>query len=160
MSLISSAESITHALSQLLGGEQTLGFSRPALSVQALRLNRVEPGAFAWKPAYQDAYSLTALLGLPVVLFDPLTYLLANVPPSIVPHHHQHSLACGPKPLTTPVQELSSDGADRTAVYEAQPHLFQTFFRQPQTKTGQRLWVGVIASNFLLDQLQASTFFG
>src|SRR6185503_4923366 len=133
MLFMSTIKGGTDPIRQLLGRQGALWLNDPTLAMQPLGFNRVQPGTFDRQRTDQETHTLTSGLDLPVMLPDPGAHGLANVPGGIIPDQGQHSFAQSSHFRATPVQKLSSDGADGPTVYEAQPHLllWLSFSRTP-----------------------------
>src|SRR5438128_749034 len=163
MPFIRTTIGITYTLGKLVGGEQTVSFYHPALAVQPLWLNRVEPGAFGGQIARQYPHSVTPslVLDLVVVLSHPFSNLFAHVPGSVIPHQHQYSFASLPQLMAAPLQETSGHTTYGPTIHEAQPHLSHIFFRQPtnqQAIASQRFGVCIAFGHFLLNQAHRLAF--
>src|SRR5215208_598569 len=147
-------------LGQVAGGQQAVGFDDPALAVDPLRLDRVQPRRLERQVAVDDPDPAAEPLDGPIVLPDPGADRLADVPGGIVPDQQQGRLAGRLQLGTAPGQELGRDPADRPPVDEPQPgRLVRRAIRplppaDQQPVAGQRLGVGVILRDRLLDQPQ------
>src|SRR6266849_10629510 len=106
MLFIRTIEGITDTLGKFMRGEQAISFHHPTLAMQPFGFNWVEPGAFDGQIARQYPHSVTSsfIFDLVVVLPDPLTDLFADMPGSIIPHQHEHSLAHLPQLMAAPLQ--------------------------------------------------------
>src|SRR5207253_10098965 len=137
---ISTTIGVTDALGKLVGGEQADSLHYPALAVQPLGFNGVEPGAFRGQIADQYPHSVTSsfVLHFVVMFLDPLTNLVASMPGRIVPHQHEYPLTPLPQLTAAPLQVAGGHRAYWTTIHETQQHFLQVFVRQPQPITSQR----------------------
>src|SRR6266700_2697238 len=124
MWFIGTAKIGTHALGQLLGRKQSVGFNDGPLAMDPLRLYGVEPGTFGRQKAWEDADTLALGFHLGIVLAYPGANDLASMPGSIVPNEQPSSLPLLCQALTAPVEKLGRNVADRASADKAQPHLF------------------------------------
>src|SRR5947209_11398284 len=115
MSFIGTSKVSTDTLSQLCGGKQPIVLNHIAFAVDPFRLNRVKPGALRRQQEGQDTHTCAGLLDLLVVLANPGTHSLTLVPGGIIPDQEPVGFSLRGQPLTTPVQELGGDGADRSS---------------------------------------------
>src|SRR5215212_2119256 len=106
MGLVGAAVGIGDALSELVDGEEAVGFHDTAFAMDPGRFDGVEPGALDRQVAGDDADAVAALLGLSVVATDPGADLLADVPGGIVPDEEQGLLAVGVELSAAPVQVI------------------------------------------------------
>lgn len=113
----------TNAFSQLLGGQQAIGFHNSLLGMHPLGLDRIEPGTFGGQKEGQDAHPGALLLDLAVVLTNPGSYQLAVMPGSVIPDQQPAGLARRLQSGADPLQELRGDGAHWTAIHKTQRHL-------------------------------------
>jgi hypothetical protein len=153
------AEGVADTVDQLGSGEQPSRLDHAALAVEPHRLDGVEPGAFGRQGAGDDADAGAILLDLLVVGTEPGPDLGADVPGGVVPDQQQGRLAVCLESAAAPGQELGGDRADRAAVDEAQPDpLLPAAARRgrpdQQAVAGQRLRIGVVLGDCLLDQAQ------
>ncbi len=112
----------TNALSQLLSRKQFVGCNHGALAMDPLGLNWVEPGLLVGKKhAGTDALALCFDLG--VVLAEPSANDLAHMPGSIIPNEQPGRFPLGLYLVTSPLQELRGNIADRPSRHKAQRHL-------------------------------------
>src|SRR5262245_11041719 len=112
---------VMHPLPDLFGGQLPRRLGDCALTVQPLRLDRVEPRRLDRQVAHPD---LAPALPLhpPVVRPEPAPDPLTEVPGGVVPDQHEHLLALGRESVTQPAQEVLGHLADRPALDEAQQH--------------------------------------
>src|SRR5215218_5859689 len=122
MGFMGAAVGIGDALSELVDGEQAVGFDDAAFAMDPGGFDGVEPGALDREVAGDDADPVAVLLDLAVVVPDPGADLLAGVPGGVVPDQEQGFLAGRVELLAAPVQVVDGDGADGTTFDEAQPH--------------------------------------
>ena len=135
----------TDAVSDLLGAEQSSGLDNGALAMHPLGLDRVEPRTLDRQEARHDAHALPTLLDLPIVGTNPGPHPLAHVPGGIVPDQQPHADARLLQPGAAPRQELLGDGADRTAIDEAQPDaLCSPDLAQQHAVAGQGFGIGIV----------------
>src|SRR5436309_5230244 len=122
MWFIGASKVSTNAFSQLLGGQQHVGFHNSFLRMYPLGLDRVEPGTFGRQKKGQNAHPLVLFLDLLVVLSDPGLNLLAVMPGGVIPDQEPVLLALLLQPGADPFQKLGRNGADRTAIDKTQRH--------------------------------------
>ena len=93
---------------------------------------------------------MSGLLDGLIVAADPSANHLTLVPGGVVPDQHQSRDFASGEVLTTRTQEVDGDGADRTAIHEAQQHLVgvQGTLAQEQSVTGQSFGIGVLLAAF------------
>lgn len=90
-------------------------FGDAPLAVHPPGLNEIEPGAHNWQAADQQPNALAHLLDLVIVLPNPLTNCLTELPSDIIPDDDQDELAQRLHSGTTPRQELASDSTNVSA---------------------------------------------
>src|SRR5436853_3322191 len=117
------AVGIGDAVGEVLDREQAVGFEDAAFAVNPGGLNGVEPGALDREVVGDDADPTPTPFDLTIVVTDPLTHLLADMPGGVVPDQEQGFLPGRVELAAAPVQVVSRDGADRSAIDEPQPHL-------------------------------------
>src|SRR6266702_4221011 len=157
MCFIGTAKMGTNALSQLLSRKQPIGFNHGSLAMDALGLNRVEPGTFGRQKAGKDADALALSFHLAVVFADPGANELAHMPGGIVPNEQPSRFSLGLQLVTPPLQELRRDVADRAPRHKTQRHLIADrllcWSTLPENAiAGQRFRIGVIFFPDLLFQ--------
>lgn len=143
---------IADPFGQFLRWQQSIGFDHPPLGVAPLGFNRIEPRTLDRQRTDQQPHPLPAGLDLSVMSPDPVPHGLAAVPGGIVPDQRQHAHAARRRFLTAPVEEGGRRCADWPAVEEAQPDIARP--GQQQAIAGQRLAVGIVARDRLLNQPQ------
>src|ERR687884_1993462 len=118
MRFISTAVIGIDPLPDLLCTEQSIGFDDRPFPVYPLGLNRIQPGAFTRQATRQDAYPMPSLLHLAVVLPQPGTHLVADVPRRVVPDQQHCSEPLCRQPRAAPGEKGGGLGADRTALHK------------------------------------------
>src|SRR5215211_2914239 len=98
-------EECAYSFGQLVSREQPVGLYHLALTMDPLRLHRVEPRALFGQKAAYDPHSTAAAFDFPVVRSEPLCDLFGDVPGSVVPDQHPYTLACRFKPFAAPRKE-------------------------------------------------------
>src|SRR6185436_20238067 len=86
---------LAQALLQLSAAELAFRLDHGALAVDPFGLDRVQPRTFARQAADQQATAAARGLDAAVVLLEPGTHLLADVPGGVVPDQRQHLHALG-----------------------------------------------------------------
>ena len=160
MGFMGTTVGVGDAVGAFLDGEQAVGFEDAAFAVDPGGLDGVEPWTLDWQVAGDDADAVTRLLDLAVVVSDPVTDEVADVPGGVVPDQEQRLLAVGVELAAAPVEVVDGDGADRPAIDEPQPHPVggvpvTRVGTQQQAVTGQRLGVRVVLRDRLFNQPQA-----
>src|SRR3954462_6646621 len=122
MWLMGAAVGVGDAVGELLDGEQAVGFDDAALAMDPGRLDGIEPRALDGQVAGDDADPIAALLDLSVVVADPGTDLLADVPGGVVPDQEQRLLVGRLEFPAAPVEVVDGDGAPGPTIHETQPH--------------------------------------
>ena len=123
MRFIGTAKVGTDPLRQLASGQQAVMLDHVALGMHPFGFNGIEPGTLRRQQKRQNPHALASLLDLLIVLADPGSNRLTLMPGGIIPDQKPVRLALLLQALTTPVQELSGDGAHGSASHEAQPGL-------------------------------------
>jgi len=95
MRFMGTAVGIGDAVGKLVDGEEAISFEDSAFAVDPGSLDGVEPGALDREVAGDDADATAVLLGLAVVVTDPVAHQMADVPGGIVPDQEQGVLAVG-----------------------------------------------------------------
>src|SRR5215469_9787953 len=85
MGFIGTVKMSTNAFSQLLGRENPIRLHYGLLRMDPLRFNGIEPRTLCGEQERQDTYSLARLFDLLIVLANPISHHLADVPGRIVP---------------------------------------------------------------------------
>jgi len=112
----------TNALSQLLGGQQRVGFHKSFLCMDPPGLDGVEPRTFGRQKKGQNAHPCVLFLHLLIVLSDPGLHLLAVMPGGIIPDQEPVVLALLLQPGADPFQKWGRKGADWTPIHQTQRH--------------------------------------
>ena len=113
MRFVRTGKDATNTISQFLSGQRPVRFQHLSFAMHPLRLDWIQPGALNWQVAKQDTDTLSALFDLPVVLMDPGSYHLANMPRSIIPNQDQHPEVHFSHFLTCPLQKLDRNCTNR-----------------------------------------------
>ena len=133
MGFVGTAVGIADTVSELVDGEQAVGFDDAAFAMDPGGLDGVEPGALDRQVAGDDPDANAALLDQSVVVPDPVAHLVADVPGGVVPDQEQRLLAVGVELAAAPVQIVDGDRADGPASpSSASGRLAQTSLR-PRT---------------------------
>lgn len=149
----------THPVCEFRSREWTIGLDHPFLACQPLGLDRIEPRTLTGQEAGEQAHALAGQLDVPVVLAQPSAHDLGVMPGGVVPDQQHGAFAACLRLLGTPTQEVDGDRTDRPAIDEAQPHLLAALggvdpAARQQAIAGQRLGIGIITRDRLLDQAQ------
>src|SRR3954469_679991 len=160
MRLMGTGVGIGDTVSKLVDGEQAVGFDDAAFAVDPGGFDGIEPRALDREVGGDDADTGADLLDLAVVVADPVTHKMADVPGGIIPDHDQRLLAVRLQLATAPLQVVDGDGADGSAIDKPQPHLVGGLRggrvgAQQQAVACQRLRVRVALRDRLFDQPQA-----
>src|SRR4051794_6871921 len=101
------AEVVTDTRGQLLSGQDAVRLNYCSFAMYPLRLDVVQPGAFGRQEAGDELNTFFAFSPatkhLLVVNSYPVTHFSADVPGSVIPNEHQHSLAFCSQLLTHPL---------------------------------------------------------
>lgn len=116
-----------------------------------LGFNRIQPRTLAGQVKDEQATTAFAFDPL-IVLLDPLVHPLTGMPRRIVPDQDQCTFAARRLLRGDPLQILTRHLTDRSLGDETEQHL--VFVRQIESITGERLALGIVFSNDLLDQSQ------
>src|SRR5581483_3537504 len=122
MWFIRTAKMRTDPLSQLLCRKQAVGFHNRTLAMYPLRLDGIEPGTFRGEPKGQDTHACARLFHLLIVVSDPGSHDLTDMPGRVVPDQQPGALALRRQLLAAPVEKLGGDIAHGTPGDKAQPH--------------------------------------
>ena len=109
--LVRTAEVSIHPLHQFCSRQQVGGFYHCPFPMDLVRLQGVEPRAFAGQGTTHNPDALTFPFDVRVMRSEPLPNGLAAVPRGIIPHPHQRGLAPGGHLGANPGQESGRDGA-------------------------------------------------
>ncbi len=127
---MSTAKNLAHPISELIGGEQTVGLYHFSLAVNPFGLYGVQPRTLLLGQKTADDLDPTlALFDLAVVFSEPSSTFLTPVPAGVVPHQKQNLLAEHFELLAAPQKKLRRYSAHRPTVYEAQPRLTELCIR-------------------------------
>lgn len=85
-----------------------------------LGFNRIEPGALCGEPKRQNTNPFACHIDLLVMLSNPGTHDLADMPGSVIPDQQPGRFALSLELSTTPVQKLRGDVTDGTSADKAQ----------------------------------------
>src|SRR3990172_8452259 len=88
------------------------------------RLNWVEPGTFLGQQTAQDAHTLTTPFHLPVMITDPISHRLTDMPGSVIPDQNQHRSPNRLQFLAAPGEETPGQDRIGIAFDETQPDGF------------------------------------
>ena len=105
----------THSFSQLSSGEQAIGFNDSPFAMHPFRFNGIEPGALFGQEQGQDANAFARLLHLLIVLPDPGTDDLADMPGGMIPDQEPGGFALFGQAIRAPLEKLGRDAALGTA---------------------------------------------
>jgi hypothetical protein len=137
------------------GSEQSISLDDILFAMHPFRLNRIEPWAFGWQQARENADAPPTVLDLLVVRTKPGTDQLAAVPGGVVPDEHENPLAHLCELLAAPVQELRGHRAHWSVLDKAEPHLLSSRGGgDVEAITGQGFGIGIIRGDRLFDQPQ------
>jgi hypothetical protein len=138
---------VADTANQLCGGQQAAGFDDRSLTVDPMRFEPIEPGAFDWQTAGEEAYPALPLHPL-MVAPQPTAHLTTDGPGGIVPDHDQDLLALPRQSFTQPGQQGCGDMAHRPALDKAPPHIVAVSPPQPITAPGVGLRLPLGADPF------------
>jgi len=153
-----------NSVSQGLSRKGSVGLDNSALTMCPLRFNWVEPGAFDWQEANQNANTFSCPFDSTVMCSYPGTHSSACVPTGVVPNHCQNRLVQILDFLAAPLQKLNGDAAHGSSINETQKHFLepQIIACHPSQKEAiarQSFWVRVIFLPGLLYQSHRRSFF-
>lgn len=153
------AQGSVDAVSQLVGGQETVGLNHLALAVNPFGFDGIEPGALGRQLAAEEPHALASRFDLLIMGADPGAHGATDVPGGVVPDQQQRRRAVCRQPVTAPGEELRGDGAERTVLDTAQqgslaPLASVVPGAQQQPIAGQGLGIRVVARDRLLDQAQ------
>ena len=156
---IRTTEVSIHPLYQFCRRQQTGGFDHCPFSMDPMRFQGVEPGAFAGQRTTYNPDALAFPFDLPVMLAEPLPHGLAAVPRRVIPHQQQRGLAQSGQLGADPGQAGDGHRTHRAVGHEAQPHVLLAHARDSpllhqQPITSQGFGVGIGARHGLLDERQ------
>src|SRR5438552_11205298 len=118
------AKVIANAKSQLLRRQDAAMLGHCSLAMHPLRFDVVQPWAFGRQQARDNLNAFLTLSPtskhLPIVFSYPVVHFPADVPGSVIPDEHQHSLAFLSQPLAHPFQVSGAHMTDRPSIDEAQ----------------------------------------
>src|SRR4051812_48818850 len=118
--MMSRAKVVTDTVSQLLRGQNAVGFGYRALAMYPLRLDVVQPGALGRQEAGDNLNAFLAFSStgkhLLIVLPYPVAHFPTDMPGGIVPDEHQHSLVFLSQPLAHPLQVGGAHMAHRSPI--------------------------------------------
>src|SRR5258708_25164491 len=123
MGFMSTVESGTNSLGQLVHGQGAIRFENAPLGVEALGFNGLEPGPFGRQRADKQANALSSALDLLIMLMHPVSHGLAALPRSVIPNQGQAALAEGLDFVRQPGKEILSENTARPPIDKAQPDL-------------------------------------
>src|SRR5215213_5611199 len=147
---VSTTEGRANPIGKLVSPEQPLGLDYLAFAVDPLGLYGVEPRTLGGQQDRHYPYPTAAGFDTAVVSGDPLSHPMALVPTSVVPDEKQSFLAPPVELLATPPEEPCGHVANRPAVHEPQPGLFE--LRQVQPVAGEGLRLGIVLRGFFLEE--------
>ena len=107
----------TDTVHDLLRTEQPVRFHDGPFAMHPFGLDGVQPGAFTRQAARQDADPLPGLLDVVIVLPQPGTHLVADVPRRVVPDQQHGGEPLRRQPRAAPGEKGGGLGADRTALH-------------------------------------------
>jgi hypothetical protein len=151
MLFVSAAEDPANPVGKLVSAQQPLGLNYLAFAVDPLGLYCVEPGALDGQQTWNYPDPTVAGFDPAVMDDDPLSYLMALVPTSVVPDKKQSLLTPLLELLAAPPEEPCGYGAHRPTVYESQPGLFQLGHIKPIA--GESLRLGIVLSRLFLKEM-------
>src|ERR1041384_6163210 len=93
------------ALHDLLRTEQPIRFNERPFPMHPFGVNGIQPGAFAWQTARQDAHTLPGLLDEASVQPPPRPHLVAAGPRRVIPDQQHRSEPLRGQALTAPSQK-------------------------------------------------------
>src|SRR5215510_2992510 len=106
------------ALYHLLRTEQPVWFDNRPFPMHPLGLNGIEPRAFTRQTARQDAHAPSGLLDVVIVLPQPGTHLVADMPRRVVPDQHDGGEPLRRPPLAAPGEKGGRLGTDRATCHK------------------------------------------
>src|SRR5215207_190430 len=150
----------TDPICEFVSVQQTLGLDHLALAVNPLGLYGVQPRALLGQKAAYDPHSGFAptVFDFSVMLAQPASDLLGDVPARVVPDEEQHLLADLLELLGAPSEKLSRYAAHGPTVHEPDPRLVE--FRHIESVTGDSFGVGIVFGDRLLDEARRLSLLG
>jgi hypothetical protein len=150
------AKVVTDPVLEVVDREQTSRFDDGPFPVDPFRFDRIEPWCLDWQPTGEDADSPTCLPDQLIVVADPLRDRPAAVPRGVIPDQHQSSLPACRQSIAAVGQERSGQRTDRATITETQQQFIRLLLgrAQQQTVTGERLGIGDVGCDRLLDEPQ------
>ena len=121
MLFVSAAEDPANPVGKLVSAQQPLGLNYLAFAADPLGLYCVEPGALDGQQTWNYPDPTVAGFDPAVMDDDPLSYLMALVPTSVVPDKKQSLLTPLLELLAAPPEEPCGYGAHRPTVYDGLP---------------------------------------
>src|ERR671931_1623639 len=103
----------TDTIHDLLRTEQPVRFDDRPFPMDPFGLNGIQPGAFTWQPAGQDADPAPGLFDMVIMLPQPGTYLVADVPRGVVPDQQHRREPLRHQLLAAPSEKRRRLAADR-----------------------------------------------
>jgi len=157
MLVMRTIEDTTNPVGELVSAKQTLGLDHFALAVYPLGFYDVKPRTLLGQMAAYDPHSTATVLDSAVMLAEPASDLLGDMPIGVVSDEEQHLLACRLKLFATPpMEELRRYRVHGPAVDESQPGLVD--FGQVGFVAEDGLRLEVVFSDRLLDEAKGFSF--
>src|SRR5207245_3764909 len=165
MNVMRAVERGADALDELMGGQQAGGLDHPALAMDPLGLNGIQPRALDRQVVGHDPHAAAGQFDLPVVAPNPRPDLATDVPGRVVPDQQQCGLAEWLQLRAATGQVLRGQRTDRAASDEAQPAFLvpaagglRPADQQPIASQG--FGIGIVVRDRLFDQPQGLVHLG
>src|SRR5919112_560304 len=155
MLVVRTSEDPADPVGELISAKQSLELRDLAFGVDPLGLDGVEPRALGGQRARYYPNPMAAGFNPAIVGGDPTSHLMAFVPACVVPDQQQDLLAHSLEPSATPSEKLRGYGAQRAAIDEPKPGLFEPWQIQPVAGEGLRLGI-VLARLFVQEAYRAA----
>jgi hypothetical protein len=145
-------------LGQLPGRERSSRLDHGTFAMNPFGFNGIEPGTLCGKAQRQNTDPFARLFDLLIVLSDPGSYDLADMPGRVIPNQQPGAFALCRKFFRAPVKKLGGDVADGAPCHKTKPHfmalgiVWQTLLPQ-DTIAGQRFGIRIALFPGLLLQM-------
>lgn len=153
MRLVDTVENTADPVGEFVSTEQPLGLNNLAFAMDPpRRLYQVKPRAFRRRRqgTVHTPYPASGIFDFPVMVGDPVAYLMTLMPGDVIPDEKQRILACRSEFPDAVAQKLRGNRAYGTVIHEPAPTALQLRNEHPVTCQSFRL--GIVFWSSLLDE--------